>query len=704
MKRYSILILMIFLLSSVAFSQDKIKVACIGNSVTYGYGHENPDSTSYPSQLAVMLGDDYEVGNFGKSGSTLLRKGHRPYNEQEEFKKALEFAPDIAIIHLGLNDTDPRNWKYYKREFISDYVALIEAFEKVNPDVEIYICRMTPIFHWHHRFKKGTRDWYWEIQETIENIAYNIAEVKLIDLQEILYNRPDLMPDALHPNPEGAKLIAQRVYSAITGDFEGLSVPQIYSDNMVIQRDKPFVVKGLANAGEEISVRLDKQKIKTKAGDNGKWEVIFAPLKADGKKHKLTITSEDKTLSFKNIVVGEVWLCSGQSNMAFMVKESSHKELSLSNLEGKDIRLYDMKPRMITNDIEWDSADLVKINKHDYYLPTAWKLQDENNVSDFSAIAYHFGVMLADSLQMPIGLICNAVGGAPAESFIDRKTLEWHPELVNILYDFYNNEMIQDWCRGRASLNCAKSDNDLQRHPYNPAYLYETGIAPIASYPIKGVIWYQGESNAHNTELHETIFPTLVDSWRRTWNDEKMPFYFVQLSSIERPTWPHFRDSQRLLAEQIEHCDFAVSSDKGDRWNVHPTEKAVIGERLARLALKDTYNFEHVVSHGPTIEKAEQRGNCIILTFSDANGMRSIDGEELRTFELANESGIFHPANKIKIEGNCIIISSEEVTNPTQARYGWQPYSEGNLVNKEGLPASTFRISLDDAKGCRSNP
>ena len=197
--------------------------------MTYGYGHENPAVTSYPSQLAAMLGNNYEVGNFGKSGATLLRKGHRPYNEQEEFQKALEFAPDIAIIHLGLNDTDPRNWKYYKREFISDYVALIEAIENSNPDVDIFICRMTPIFHWHHRFQKGTRDWYWEIQATIENIAENIAEMKIIDLQELLYHRPDLMPDALHPNEEGARLIAQRIYSAITGDFGGLSVPAIYS-------------------------------------------------------------------------------------------------------------------------------------------------------------------------------------------------------------------------------------------------------------------------------------------------------------------------------------------------------------------------------------------------------------------------------------------------------------------------------------------
>ena len=149
--------LILFLLSTTLFSQQPtisqrlgdletqrlIKVACIGNSVTYGYGHENPDSTSYPSQLAAMLGNDYEVGNFGKSGATLLRKGHRPYNEQEEFKKALEFAPDIAIIHLGLNDTDPRNWKYYKKEFISDYVALIEAFQKVKPNNKNYIYRKT---------------------------------------------------------------------------------------------------------------------------------------------------------------------------------------------------------------------------------------------------------------------------------------------------------------------------------------------------------------------------------------------------------------------------------------------------------------------------------------------------------------------------------------------------------------------------------
>ena len=485
MKRYIILCI-IALLSTTLYSQQPtisqrlgdletqrlIKVACIGNSVTYGYGHENPAETSYPSQLAKMLGDDYEVGNFGKSGATLLRKGHRPYNEQEEYQRALEFVPDIAIIHLGLNDTDPRNWKYYKREFISDYVALIEAFEEVNPDIEIYICRMTPIFHWHHRFKKGTRDWYWEIQATIENIAYNIAEVKLIDLQETLYHRPDLMPDALHPNPEGAKLIAQRVYSAITGDFGGLSLPRIYSDNMVIQRDKPFVVKGLANAGEEISVSLDKQKIKTKAGDDGRWEVTFDALKVDGKKHKLTIKSKDKTLSFKNIVVGEVILCSGNK----MSKNESQKTKDFDHSTNNDIRLH-----YIDSDIF-----------------SSWvKIEDIRSYDSMGETLYDIGVKISDSLQMPVGLIYNMVEDAPIESFIDRKTLEWHPLLIDVLYEWRNADNVKEYLDSN-----------------EPSYNYDKFIKPLTSFPINSVIWLEDDSDI-DSDLDSIKKSALIESWKK---------------------------------------------------------------------------------------------------------------------------------------------------------------------------------------------
>ena len=687
-----LLMFVLVLLPLLAIAQEKIKVACIGNSVTYGMTHKNPAETSYPTQLQQMLGEEYDVRNFGHSGATLISKGYRPYINLPEYKAALDFAPDIAIIHLGLNDTDPRCWPNYRDDFYGDYMNIVKALRDVNPKVEVYICRMTPIFHWHRRFKSGTRDWYWQIQDVIENIA-KYEDFELIDLSRYLYNRPDLMPDALHPNEQGAGIIAKQVYAAMTGDNGGLSLPAIYSDNMVVQQGKPFIVSGTANAGKEVSVRFGKQRIIKKAAEDGSWKVMFTPMEADGKNYKLTVECGKEKKEYKNLVIGEVWLCSGQSNMAFMVKESSHMEQSLANTKGKDIRIYDMKPRVLTNSIEWDSIDLVKLNNHDYYLPTTWQMQSKENVSDFSAVAYHFGAMLADSLGVPVGLICNAVGGAPAEAFIDRKTLEFHPVLVDILYNWKENDMIQDWCRGRAKQNIAKSSVKLQRHPYEPSYLYETGIMPIAGYPIKGAIWYQGESNAHNVELHEIIFPTLVDCWRRTWNDAEMPFYFVQLSSINRPSWPHFRDSQRRLAAEIANCDFAVSSDKGHPTDVHPKEKAPVGERLARLALNQTYGMSHVAQHGPTPKRMFSFNGKTVIEFDNAAELKTSDGDILRGLEIAGKDGQFSKVDtktEVKFKGNRMIIEREA----HRVRYAWKPYTDANLVNEAGLPASTFEIEV----------
>ena len=692
MKR--VLTALLLIVPLIATAQQKIKIACIGNSVTYGMTHKNPAETSYPTRLQQMLGEEYEVRNFGHSGATLLSKGHRPYINLPEYKAALEFVPDIAVIHLGLNDTDPRNWPNYRDEFYTDYMNIINALREKNPEVKVYVCRMTPIFHWHRRFKSGTRDWYWQIQDVIEDIATD-GNFELIDLSHYLYNHPDLMPDALHPNEQGANIIAKQVYSAITDDFGGLSLPAIYSDNMIIQCDKPFVVKGTANSGQGVIVKLGRQKAKAVANDRGEWVVTFAPMKADGKSYTMTVECGKEKITYNNIAVGEVWLCSGQSNMVFMVKETTHIEQSLANAVGKDIRLYDMKPRVFTDNIEWDSASLAALNSHDYYLPTTWQLQNRQNVNDFSAVAYHFGAMLADSLGVPVGLICNAVGGAPAESFIDRRTLEFHPVLVDILYNWKENDMIQDWCRGRAKKNITKSTDKLQRHPYEPCFLYENGIMPIAHYPIKGAIWYQGESNAHNIELHEVIFPTLVDSWRKSWNDDAMPFYFVQLSGINRPSWPHFRDSQRRLAAEIPYCDFAVSSDKGDPWDVHPKEKAPVGERLARLALNQTYGMSHVAQHGPTPVSAKAVNGKIVIEFGNAMELKTSDSQALRGLEVGGTVGAMQsvPGENIKFNGSTIVI--EGFDKVRRVRYAWKPYTDANLVNETGLPASTFEIEVD---------
>ena len=684
-------ILLLFTVAATFAGEQRKKVACIGNSVTYGYGHANAAATSYPTQLGTMLGEKYDVRNFGKSGATLLRKGHRPYNKQAEYEAALEFAPDLAIIHLGLNDTDPRNWPDHRDEFIPDYLALIDTLRAVNPKVEIWICRMTPIFNAHPRFKSGTRDWHAQIQQAIEATAA-IAGTGLIDLHSPLYDRPDLFADALHPNEEGAGIIARTVYSAITGEYGDLSLPAIYGNNMIIQRDKPFLLRGTANAGAKVTARLGKEKRSTRALPDGKWQVEFAPI-SSGERLVLEVKSEDKVITLENIAVGEVWLCSGQSNMAFMLKEGTAAQRHIASTKGRGIRIYDMKPRVITNPVAWDSIDLVKLNRHDYYKPTAWQELTPENAADFSAVAYHYGAMLADSLQVPIGLICNAVGGAPAESFIDRRTLEHHPYLVDILYNWRANDFIQPWVRQRASQNIANSKNRLQRHPYEPCYLFETGIAPIAGYPIRGAIWYQGESNAHNIEAYEALFNAMLHSWREAWNDE-LPFYFVQLSSLNRPSWPHFRDAQRRLALANKNCAMAVSSDHGDPYDVHPKEKQPIGQRLALQALYGTYGHKHITPEGPTVKEATSKGGSVCLKFENGKGLTTSDGKAPRTFEIAEENGLYYPA-KVFIMGNHVYLQSKEVKKPTRVRYGWQPYTTANLINSDSLPASTFQIKIE---------
>lgn len=686
----NLLCLLSLLLFTLAVEAQKIKVACVGNSVTYGYTIENREVNCYPAQLQRLLGDRYEVKNFGKSGATLLDRGHRPYKQQDEYKQALAFAGDLVVIHLGLNDTDPRNWPNYRDEFVSDYLSLIESFRQANPSCQIWICRMTPIMHWHPRFQSGTRDWYALIQEKIEEVA-RLSHATLIDLHEGLYDRPDLLPDAIHPNAEGAGILARTVYSALTGDYGGLQVSPLYTDNMVLQREQPLRIAGRADRGEQVTIRIAWQEKKTMTAADGRWYVMLDPLHWEGNPYTLEIATPARTLTFRNVLAGEVWLCSGQSNMAFRLDESiagEQTEQKAHAAQHPSIRLFDAKPRWETNPVEWEPSALDSVNRLQYYQQTEWAECNEATAARFSAIAFAFGRMLADSLQVPVGLILNAVGGSPTEAWIDRKTLEF--EFPNILTDWKKNDFIQPWVRERASQNIRRSALAGQRHPYEPCYLFEAGIRPLEKYPVKGVIWYQGESNAHNMEAHEKLFPLLVNSWRRHWKTE-LPFYYVQLSGIDRPSWTWFRDSQRRLMERIPQSGMAVSSDRGDSLNVHPTRKKEIGERLARWALFDTYG-KKVTPSGPLFRSAEFTDGAAFISFDYADGLHTSDGAPIRTFEIAEADGLFVPAEAQVVDGK-VKVWNDTIRHPHLVRYGWQPFTRANLVNGDGLPASTFRAS-----------
>lgn len=678
------------LCSLVVAAQKKIKVSCVGNSITYGLNVENREANAYPAQLQRLLGEAYEVGNFGKSGATLLRKGHRPYMQQEEFRKAMDFRGDIAVIHLGVNDTDPRNWPNHRDEFVQDYLTLIDSLRQVNPKVRVLLARLTPIGDKHPRFRSGTKQWQDEIRQLIGTIA-RISGSELIDFYEPLHAFPHLLPDAIHPNAAGAALLAKTVYSGITGNYGGLRLSPLYADGMVLQRGKSLTLEGVANAGAKIKVRVAGKNAKGTTDNRGKWSVTLPALPV-GENYELVIEADQEKRTFRNVAVGEVWLCSGQSNMEWRLKHTDTAAEDLARANDPALRLYNMQGCRATHNVSWPLSALDSLNHLQYFRHTPWTSATPDAVREFSAVAYHFGKMLRDSLKVPVGLICNAVGGSPTEAWIDRQTLE--TQFPDILRDWLNNDFIQDWVRTRAAVNIKNAEGKFARHPYEPCYLFESGIAPLGRYGIQGVIWYQGESNAHNFTTHETLFRLLTESWRTHWERPDLPFYYVQLSSLNRPSWTWFRDSQRRLMETIPHTGMAVSSDHGDSLDVHPRHKRAIGQRLGRRALHDTYQQRSVTPSGPLPKKAVRKGKYIVVTFDYAKGLAAADGKTPIGFEIAEEEGLFQAAT-VRIEGNRIYLSAKGISQPRFVRYAWQPFTRANLVNSDGLPASTFRLEVE---------
>lgn len=672
---------------------EPVRVACIGNSITYGFLVDDREHNAYPAKLQQMLGSGYEVRNFGHSGATLLRHGHRPYNTLPEYEAALDFKPQLALIHLGINDTDPRDWPNYSDEFVSDYLQLIDTLRAVQPDVRIIVANLTPIGPSHPRWRSGTVQWRDSVRSAITRVA-DIAGVELIDFETPLIDSPQLLPDGIHPNVTGSEMMADYARGAITGEWGGLALSPLYTDGMVLQRRRPIHIGGTADSGNRVTVTLGAQRRSAVADALGQWEVTMLPMEAETGL-TLTVTDGKTTKQFSDVAVGELWIASGQSNMEFRLSADRDKASALSVADDPDLRLFDMKAAHITNSRQWDSTALAAVNRLEYYTPTVWKHSTPETAADFSAVAWYFGRMLRDSLDVPVGVICNAVGGAPAESFIDQQRLRHN--IPEILVNWRKNDYLQPWVQKRAGENAPADANPGQRHPYEPGYLYSAGVKPLGNPDIAGVIWYQGESNAHNIEVHEQLFPLLVDMWRGTGRRDDLPVYFVQLSSIDRPSWPWMRDSQRRMAAGLDGVGMAVSYDSGDSLDVHPRLKRPVGERLARLALNRTYGYDNVEYSGPVPVSAFMSGDgTVTVTMTHSNGMRTSDGAAVRTFEVAETDGMYVPANA-EINGDRIILSGHGLKSPRYVRYGWQPFSRANLINDNNLPTSTFKMNVNNS-------
>ena len=470
-------------------------------------------------------------------------------------------------------------------------------------------------------------------------------------------------------------------------------LPSIFSDHMVLQRDQPIPVWGTASAGEKVSVTLGNETLMTVADQNGKWQVKLAPRVANKNPVSLILVGSN-SMTINDILIGEVWLCSGQSNMHWPLKQANQGAEAIAAANLPNLRLLNMRGNPYGNGREFSDIEIANCTP-EKYLTGKWAISSPQSGADFSAVAMFFGLELLEKQKVPIGLIHNAIGGTPTEAWISRKTLGADPILKPLTENnWFKNELVHGFCRDRASLNLKrklidpKVDPASLQHPYQPGFMYESGIAPIAGYGIRGVIWYQGESNAHNPALHDQLFHALVADWRSAWNQGDFPFLYVQLPNIATANWAEFRESQRR-ALQIPNTGMAVTIDIGEPADVHPPEKREVGHRLALIARAKVYG-EKIEYSGPTFQSIEAEGVSLRLRFVHCSGgLRTSDNKKLTGFEVAGKDRIFMPATAI-IKGSEILVASASVVKPVEVRYGYASNPECNLRNLANLPASPF--------------
>jgi sialate O-acetylesterase len=487
-----------------------------------------------------------------------------------------------------------------------------------------------------------------------------------------------------------------------------LKMALVFGDSMVLQRNMAVPIWGTAQAGADVTVTFADQHLNTRADTAGHWRVTLDAMPASADPRDLTVAS-DTTIRLHDLLVGEVWVAAGQSNMEFSLSRELHAAMEIPAADLPAVRLLDLSfAGQYVYGKRFDPAILARLTPQRFYEGT-WKRCSPKSAPPFSAIAYYFARNLQQQLHVPIGMINLSVGGSPTEAWIRRGAMDSDPQLSSLTFgNWLNTPPVDDWCkqRGRENLGPIASDGDPTgpNHAFKPGFLWDAGIARLLPFSIRGVIWYQGESNSLNearTQQHEPLFRTLVLDWRKSWGLGEFPFLYCQLSGIgtasyKSQCWPEFRDQQRRMLAEIPETAMAVTSDFGNETDVHPREKREIANRLSSAAMVLSYGAKQEWE-GPLVDSVKLNNSRLIVKFSHADsGLTTSDQRPVRGFEIAGKDGRFFDA-EASIEASTLHLQSSQVPRPALARYDWRPYPDGNLVNNDRFPCSTFTIGLPES-------
>ncbi len=441
-------------------------------------------------------------------------------------------------------------------------------------------------------------------------------------------------------------------------------LPSILGDHMVLQRERPVTLWGWDDAGAGVTVTLGQTIAKATTDQDGRWAVQL-PAMAAGGPHTITIEGTS-TVTLKDVLVGEVWLCSGQSNMEWTVLRSANPEEEIAAADHPMIR-----------HIKVGRAPMA--TPQDDAPAGGWQVCSPETAGNFTAVGYYFARYLNGELDVPIGLIGSNWGGTRIEPWTPPVGFQSVPALQEIADDLEN-------------LPATKADGQVNRQ--SPLALYNGMIHPLVPFVIRGAIWYQGESNNGEGMLYHEKKKALIHGWRSVWDDPDMPFYYVQLApfryKVDPERLPGIWEAQ-LKTLDVPHTGMAVTVDIGDVTDIHPLNKQDVGKRLALWALAKTYGQSGLVYSGPLYRSIEIEGDRAVISFDHVGGgLVSRDGQPLSHFQVAGEDGRFVEA-QAEIVGPTVVVSAESVPQPVAVRFGWHQEAEPNLSNREGLPASPFR-------------
>jgi len=475
-----------------------------------------------------------------------------------------------------------------------------------------------------------------------------------------------------------------------------VKLPAIFSDHMVLQQGISAPVWGWADEGELIVVQYRDQVVQTRAR-NGKWQVRLAPMTASTKPGILLVLGSNR-LELKNVVVGEVWVASGQSNMQWALRQSANGEAAAAASANPNYRLFYV-PRVKS------PQPVADIQGQYNNARPAWTVASRETTPDFSAVAYFFGRDLQKARGVPVGIIHTSWGGSPAEVWMSERVLAGNPGYQRDILDHYQVAMKNfEAAKARFPEQLAKAKQSgartlpqAPREPWRPTELYNSMIHPLLPFAIKGAIWYQGESNAGRAWQYRTLFADMIQNWRQDWGQGSFTFLTVQLAPFTKiltepadSNWAELREAQILASKNIGHAGTVVITDVGEETDIHPKQKEPVGARLALQARKLAYG-ENLVASGPTYKSARFSGGQATVTFGDVGQGLEARGGELKGFAICGADGKFAWASAKIVGQDKVELSSPAVKQPTAVRFGWANFPVVNLWNKDGLPANPFR-------------